>query len=520
MTSLNVKDKLANTVNTYKKAYGVKRHNEVVRGFAPYLAREMSKLFMRQYALLDDGNFSDTDLFEAFESTREDMTRLLEYFIYKGYIGGQVVECNKLGIHQGKVGFGSIAPMQEAGENDDIPDTIYDSSLFNLENPRAVEYARKRAAEAISEINETTRREVRKIIAEGLETGMSPAQVAQRLADKFVQFAVPRPGKRIPNRATLIAVTEMANAYCSGSLQLGQELQQSGIVMVKHWLTVGDDRVSDGCRQNEKAGWIPINDAFPSGHQRPPRFPGCRCDLLTDMKGFEQSLEQMKGLTQIEKEEVGYPDWSEWANQYLVQKTIDLGDVAMRDYEDELIGRLFDDYGFSDAVMRRYPNLIKCSDKWYEALSEEKINAIRMYTGESATINGQAGGWDKIEPGLYADEINDVISELDDAIGEYVTDEDIVVKRILPIDTFKSHKVGDIVQIQQFVSTTVLNAENVWNQDVAYIYVPANVGKGAYLGEHSLFPSQCEYLIGRDQFYLLVNKQVGENGNVYYLRLL
>lgn len=500
MTSLNVKDKLANTVNTYKKAYGVKRHNEVVRGFAPYLAREMSKLFMRQYALLDGGNFSDTDLFEAFESTREDMTRMLEYFIYKGYIGGQVVECNKLGIHQGNVGFGSIAPVQEAGENDDIPDTIYDSSLFNLENPRAVEYARKRAAEAISEINATTRREVRKIVTEGLEIGMSPAQVAQRLADKFIQFAVPRPGKRIPNRATLIAVTEMANAYCDGILQLGQELQQSGIVMMKHWLTVGDDRVSDGCRQNEKAGWIPINDAFPSGHQRPLRFPGCRCDLLTDMKGFKQSLEKMRGLTQVEKEEVGYPDWSEWAS--LIRRNYD-----RRNY-------------LEDSIANK--TLVASHKSWLSSLEEEEKVTIKEYTRELyEDINTYLGGYNNNWASHW--EENDLKSTIDDianGVNKFVLSEDIVVTRLFDDSEIKKFNIGDVVTIKQFVSTTILDNGQTNDRAMAYIYVPANVGKGAFINGLSEYSNEEEYLINKGQQYLIVNKQVGKKENVYHLRLL
>lgn len=502
MTSLNVKDKLANTVNTYKKAYGVKRHNEVVRGFAPYLAREMSKLFMRQYALLDGGNFSDTDLFEAFESTREDMTQLLEYFIYKGYIGGQVVECNKLGIHQGNVGFGSIAPLQEAGENDDIPDTIYDSSLFNLENPRAVEYARKRAAEAISEINATTRSEVRKIIVEGLETGMSPAQVAQRLADKFIQFAVPMPGKRIPNRATLIAVTEMANAYCEGILQLGQELQQSGIVMVKHWLTVGDDRVSDGCRQNEKAGWIAIDDAFPSGHQRPPRFPGCRCDLLTDMKGFEQSLGQMRGLTQVEKEEVGYPDWKEWP------------DLVKRNYSGE---KTLKDSDANEMLAASYKS-------WFSSLREDEKAAIQEYTENLyKDVNAYLGDYnDDWMSNWEEDDLKDVIYSITDGVNKFVLPEDIVVTRIFNDSGLEKFNVGDVVTIDQFVSTTIFNSIQPHNRAKAYIYIPANVGKGAFINGFSEHPYEEEYLINRGQQFLIENKVIDKYGygNFYHLRLL
>jgi CBS domain-containing protein len=42
-------------------------------------------------------------------------------------------------------------------------------------------------------------------------------------------------------------------------------------------MNMGDDRVSDGCIENGNAGWIDNKEAFPSGHQFPPRFPGCRC---------------------------------------------------------------------------------------------------------------------------------------------------------------------------------------------------------------------------------------------------
>jgi len=62
-----------------------------------------------------------------------------------------------------------------------------------------------------------------------------------------------------------------------------QSLQSAGLPMEKSWLTSRDGRVSDGCMQNEDAGWIPLDDAFPSGDMRPLRFPGCRCALLTRM---------------------------------------------------------------------------------------------------------------------------------------------------------------------------------------------------------------------------------------------
>lgn len=68
-----------------------------------------------------------------------------------------------------------------------------------------------------------------------------------------------------------------------------KHLQNAGLEMEKSWLTVGDSRVSEGCAANAAAGWIGLEEEFPSDgtydRQRPPRFPGCRCDILYRRKG-------------------------------------------------------------------------------------------------------------------------------------------------------------------------------------------------------------------------------------------
>lgn len=88
-------------------------------------------------------------------------------------------------------------------------------------------------------------------------------------------------GRYIANN---IIVHNCGEAYEEGSLQVGKELAGMGLEIEHYWLTVGDSRVSDGCRANEAAGWIPLDQAFPSGHMRPLRFPGCRCTALTRRK--------------------------------------------------------------------------------------------------------------------------------------------------------------------------------------------------------------------------------------------
>ena len=69
--------------------------------------------------------------------------------------------------------------------------------------------------------------------------------------------------------------------YSEQNLKVAQDLQNAGINMEKEWSTVGDDNVCEICQRNEDTGWIPINQPFPSGHQRPLAHSKCRCDMLT-----------------------------------------------------------------------------------------------------------------------------------------------------------------------------------------------------------------------------------------------
>ena len=164
-------------------------------------------------------------------------------------------------------------------DGDDEP-YLYGFLRFDLSNPRAVEYLDRRGAALVTRVNETTRGYIRTVVRDGVERGESYNQMADRLISRFAEFAVGKPQHHIDSRAHLIAITEVGEAYSEGNLLVGQSIQAAGITMEKSWETTGDGRVSDGCLENEAAGWIPIDDVFPSGHERPLRFPGCRCVLM------------------------------------------------------------------------------------------------------------------------------------------------------------------------------------------------------------------------------------------------
>lgn len=166
--------------------------------------------------------------------------------------------------------------------------TLKASIGFDLKNPRAAAWlAANPAAERVSMITETTRGYIAALVDKAVDDGASYNELARRITERYEEMAVGRPQLHIDSRAHLIAVTEVGEAYSAGNLMAGQALEDGGVPMEKAWDTVGDGRVSDGCAENAAAGWLPLADAFPSGHQRPLRFPGCRCDLLMRAVGAD-----------------------------------------------------------------------------------------------------------------------------------------------------------------------------------------------------------------------------------------
>lgn len=160
---------------------------------------------------------------------------------------------------------------------------------FSLKNPRALAYLETHGAELVKQINETTREQLRHVVNHALDNGWSYKKTALSIQKRFAgyydpgswwNFDAPRPQKHIDSRAHLIAVTEAGNAYEEGNYIVVQDLADAGLKTEKFWSTMGDDRVSEGCRANEAEGWISSEQNHISGHAHPLRFPGCRCDEM------------------------------------------------------------------------------------------------------------------------------------------------------------------------------------------------------------------------------------------------
>jgi hypothetical protein len=149
--------------------------------------------------------------------------------------------------------------------------------VFSLTNPRAVAYTKDHAATAIAGIDQTSKNDIRRLVVLAVEHGTSYSELARQIKARYSQFAVGVPQQHIRSRAELIAITETGNGYQAGNFAAARMIEDGGVTLEKHWYNRGDDRVSDGCKENTAAGWLAIDKAFPSGDMTPLRFPGCRC---------------------------------------------------------------------------------------------------------------------------------------------------------------------------------------------------------------------------------------------------
>jgi hypothetical protein len=176
-------------------------------------------------------------------------------------------------------------------------------SLTGATREEILQIAREQAARLIKDIESGTAQGIADIIANGLRDqkgipgiakdlremiGLNPQRIqavnkyrdeleksgkyTKEQIDKLVsKFAE----KQHRERAELIANNEMRRAMSEGEKQV----MQSRGAQYKTWQTHADSKVSDGCEANQAQGPIPIDEPFQSGHDTPPRFPGCRCTV-------------------------------------------------------------------------------------------------------------------------------------------------------------------------------------------------------------------------------------------------
>ena len=140
---------------------------------------------------------------------------------------------------------------------------------FALIDDGAIQWMNNRAAAMVREINKTTQTDLARVLTRGTQKGDSVAQIARNIRNEVKGWSDIKIGTNQTGRAHLIANTELNSAMSEASENTYERLGIEG----KSWSTVGDDRVSDDCMDNEGAGVIPIGASFPGGTQHPPQHP-------------------------------------------------------------------------------------------------------------------------------------------------------------------------------------------------------------------------------------------------------
>ncbi len=127
----------------------------------------------------------------------------------------------------------------------------------------AIEYASKRSADMIKNIDETTRKRIRELVAKNLKENKSIDDLARAIQNEFKGMS--------DYRAKAIARTETADALGEASMQQAKAegLEQKAIILGAN--------ACEMCIENEGDGWIEMDENFSSGEDRAPFHPNCVC---------------------------------------------------------------------------------------------------------------------------------------------------------------------------------------------------------------------------------------------------
>ena len=109
---------------------------------------------------------------------------------------------------------------------------------FDLENPKVAEFLNEKPMKFAREINETTLKQLRKNLVEGVQAGEGIPELARRVQDVFEGATTYR--ARRTARTEVIGSSNFAN---------NEALANSGVVNEKSWLSSLDNRVRDAHRE-------------------------------------------------------------------------------------------------------------------------------------------------------------------------------------------------------------------------------------------------------------------------------
>ncbi len=115
-------------------------------------------------------------------------------------------------------------------------------------------------------LDETTVDRLRNALADAYREGADFDGLVRTVTDTYADFT--------DSRAEIIGQTEINNAYNMGRRALADDLGWNE----KSW-AIESLNPCPVCIENALEGWIPIDDAFPSGDMLPTAHPSCYCSV-------------------------------------------------------------------------------------------------------------------------------------------------------------------------------------------------------------------------------------------------
>ncbi len=169
---------------------------------------------------------------------------------------------------------GSLIVDLTAAQTNSIHALLQHQISFNVTSP----YILAQRLKPLVGLTEKEAAAIAKFMASGIEEGLS-ADIINKQSANYAKFLH-------KNRAARIARTELSGAYNFGHLNSLQQAAAEGWlpgIPEKSWIAGGADPC-EICLENEAAGYIGLNEAFPSGDQHPPAHPHDECSLGSRIK--------------------------------------------------------------------------------------------------------------------------------------------------------------------------------------------------------------------------------------------
>ena len=170
----------------------------------------------------------------------------------------------------------AVTKGEDADYDASITDLIHDAAATlaaemgtdaSISDTVASRYLRDNSLSKLTaKLNYTTFERLQGAIADAWTRGGTADDIVKAITDTYADFS--------SVRAEMIAQTEANDAYNAGRRAMADEFGADE----KSWDGDGE-ACEEICQPNIDAGWIPIDDDFPSGDQQPTAHPRCDCGL-------------------------------------------------------------------------------------------------------------------------------------------------------------------------------------------------------------------------------------------------